>query len=224
VLGPALSSLPPNSATGRARFGRIPDSNSVPARARGSRERFVLGLCPSFSATDFIDRIYKHAHRALVPSTLRSTTARNRSVERESLPPWGKSEFGRRRGLQALLGCFPCLAYLFPSLVILIAAVSLASVLGVLRSSVHQWCGLLVLPHRAVGGPRRSILVVSPSSPCARTASLPGSMLRWPLHPSGARTPPPWALSCCLCASPRVGDGGCVVGLRVSDGVRPLRR
>jgi hypothetical protein len=54
--------------------------------ARGSRGRFVLGLRPSFSATDFIDRIYKHAHRALVPSTLRSTTARNRSVERERVP------------------------------------------------------------------------------------------------------------------------------------------
>jgi hypothetical protein len=52
-------------------------------RARGSRGRFVLDLCSSFSATDFIDRVYKHAHRALVPSTLRSTTARNRSAERE---------------------------------------------------------------------------------------------------------------------------------------------
>jgi hypothetical protein len=93
-------------------------------------------------------------------------------------------------------------AYLFPSLVILVAAVSLASVLGVLRSSVHQWCSLLVLPHRAVGGPRRSGSVVSPSSPCARTTSLPGSMLRWPLHPSGSRTSPPWALSCCLCSGP----------------------
>jgi hypothetical protein len=51
------------------------------------------------------------------------------------------------------------------------------SVLGVLRSSVHPWCGLLVLPHRAVGGPRRGIPVVSPSSPCARTTSLPDSVL-----------------------------------------------
>jgi hypothetical protein len=99
------------------------------------------------------------------------------------------------------------------------------SVLGILRSSVHRWCGLLVLPHHAVGGPRRGIPGVSPSSPCARTTSLPGFVLRWPLHPSGARTPPP--RSCATGSGTREEEGlraidldmsGCDVGSALAIG------
>jgi hypothetical protein len=67
-------------------FFQNPNQSQQPIAKKINRYRLLridgLGLCPSFSATDFIDQIYKHAHRALVPSTLRSTTTRNRSAEK----------------------------------------------------------------------------------------------------------------------------------------------
>jgi hypothetical protein len=80
-----------------------------------------------------------------------------------------------------------------------------------LVSTTQQWRALPVAAPRGVLhigiGPSS---LISPLSPCVRATSLPRSMLPWPLHPSGARTPPPSA--CATGYSTREEDGTYTVG------------